>query len=70
MTLSSVWVEQTFVFTPGKESSSPCSEGELFVPAVKFDVFQTSKPLFTSKRKAEEAASITNWSVMCPQGKG
>lgn len=53
MTLSSIWKEQTFVFTPGKESSSLHSEGELYIPAVELDVLQTSKHLLTSKREKQ-----------------
>lgn len=47
-----------------------CALRENSVPAVESEVFQASKHLLTSKRKAEEAASLTDWSMVCPQGKG
>lgn len=47
-----------------------CALRENSVPSVESDVFQASKHLLTSKRKAEEAASLTNWSMVCPQSKG
>lgn len=62
-------MEQTFVFTPGEESSSPLFEGALNISAVELDVLEASKHLLTSKRKAEELASIASCTAVCPQAK-